>query len=278
MSSFDTLEKSVQDSRPLEVYEITLGADVYRWTSSEEDVEVDGDTYTAVAISRTAIISDPNDRRSVLTITLPAEEAFAQRYIRQSPANKAEVVITRLQRDESPAFDTQAVIYRGRVAAVKFPDNGITAEIAVQTRDAAASRQAPRYLHAGMCGHVLYGPGCDVNPAAFTITGNCTAASGNTVTVTGLNAEADGYFTGGFCRPSANSDYRLILKHVGNVLTLLLPFAASPVGTNVDALAGCDHILTGDCAVKFDNVLKFGGFAFVPRLNPFSSNPWSAGV
>lgn len=275
MASFDTLEKSVQDSTPIEIYEVTIGSDVYRWTTSEDDVEVDGDTYTATAVSRGAIIADPSDRRAVLVATLPADNEFAMRYVAQAPAAKASVVISRLQRNESPTFDTVQVMYRGSVSNVRFPDNGITAELSLQTGSAMRGRNMPRYTFAGMCGHVLYGPGCDVNPTAFTISGTCSAASGNTITIPGLNAEADGFFDGGFVRTQSTAEPRLILKHVGNVLTLLLPFGTTAVGVAFDALAGCDHVLTSDCALVFDNVLKFGGWAFIPQLNPFSSNPWT---
>ena len=38
---------------------------------------------------------------------------------------------------------------------------------------------------------------------------------------------------------------------------------------DIDLFAGCAHDLT-TCDVKFDAVLDYGGFPFVPRKNPFN--------
>ena len=84
----------------------------------------------------------------------------------------------------------------------------------------------------------------------------------------GANGEADGFYDGGFVFFSSINDYRLILSHVGNDLTLLLPFPSDAAGETVRIFAGCDHTIA-TCKTKFDNVLNYGGFAFVPILNPF---------
>jgi uncharacterized phage protein (TIGR02218 family) len=281
MTSFDTLERSVQDSVPIEIYKVSIGTDVYTWTSCEDTITYDdggGDEdYEPVAVSRGNIVIDPNDRRNAMVVTVPGDNDFVTQYLNQAPAAKATVVITRLQRNESPAFDTAVCVYRGIVASVGFPDNGLTAQIALQTEEAANDRQIPRFTFMGSCNNILFDSRCGVNPATFTVSGTVSTYSLNTVTVPGLNAKPDGYFNGGFVKLGSGVDHRLILAHTGNVLTLLLPFSSDPTGVSVDAFAGCDHTLTGDCATKFDNVLNFGGFAFVPSLNPFQSNPWTSG-
>lgn len=278
MATFDTLESSVQDSRPLEVFEVTIGSQTFRWTSAEDDQVVSANTYSAIPIRRTNISVDPSNRRDTLTLTVPGDNAFAVQYLNQAPTQRAFVKVTRLQRDESPTFTTKLAIYRGFVQTVRFPNDGVTAEIVCQTFEAVGQQQTPKFMFLGMCNNILGDGNCGVDLSLFNVTGTATAVSGNTVTVTGLNAKPDGYFDGGYATPVANSDPRLILKHVGNVLTLLLPFATDVTGTSVQAFAGCNHVLSGDCETKFDNGLRFGGFAFSPKLNPFSTNPWSLGV
>lgn len=275
MASFDTLEKSVQDSAPIEVYDFVVGSTTYRWTSSEDEVVVGVNTYTPIAIARGGIVSDPSDRRQPLTVTVPGDNDLAVLFIAQAPAAKVTCTITRLQRNESPTFNTKAVIYKGVVASVAFADDGTTAEVNVQTYDGPNTASMPKFSFLGQCNNNLYDANCTVNPASFTVSGPATAMSGNTVTVTGLNAKPDGYFNGGIAIAASGTDKRLVLSHVGDVVTLLLPFAADPTGTTVDALAGCNHLVTGDCATKFDNVLNFAGFAWIPNLNPFATNPWA---
>ena len=70
-------------------------------------------------------------------------------------------------------------------------------------------------------------------------------------------------------------DARMVLTHVDDDLTMLLPFPFSAVGLDVDVFAGCDHTTT-DCDTKFfttefpsSNIPNYGGFPFVPLRNIF---------
>lgn len=270
MTSFDVYESSRESSRPLEVYRFALGSDAYLFTSAEDEIVLGGDTYIPAGLSRNEIVQGSEERRRVLQITAPSSNAFAQRYINIPPGQKAAVSIIRLQRDEVPTFNTQVLVYKGSVTGVTFPDSGMTAQINVQSIESASSRVIPRFTYMGMCNHVLYDSGCGVDPTSFTHIGNVSAVSGSTITLDG--AAASGLdFVGGYCRPTAQSDFRLILSQAGNVLTLLLPFETDVVGTNVQAFAGCDHLIEGDCALVFDNVIENGSFSFVPNKNIFST-------
>lgn len=271
MTAFNDFEVSREASRPIELYSFAQGTQTFTYTSAEDTITIGAVSYTPLAISRGKVVQSSENRKSTMVVTMPGTNAFASKYKNIVPAQKATLSIFRYQRDESPAFDTQILVWKGEVQSVRYPDNGTIAEVALRSLEAAASREIPRYTCGGMCGHVLYSPDCGVAQASFTVTGAATAATGNVVTVTGANAQADGFWTGGYAKPAGSSDFRVILAHTGNDLTLLLPFAEDPVGTNIQIFAGCDHTITGDCATKFDNVLEFGGFAFVPTRNPFQT-------
>jgi len=269
MTSFDVLESSVQGSRPIEVYSIALGSETFRYTSAEDAISLGADVYEPVPIARGSIAQGSDASRRELVITLPGDNEFARRYTLVVPGERATVSIIRLQRDESPTFATQVLVYKGRVQAVRFSDDGKTAEVALQSIESAKSQRIPRFTYMGMCNHVLYDQGCKVDPNLFSVTDAVSAVVGNVITVPAAAGFADGFFTGGFAKPAAQSDYRMVLSHVGASLTLLLPFAEDVVGQSVQVFAGCDRRLTGDCSNKFDNAIEFGGFAFVPKKNPF---------
>lgn len=269
MTSFATLEASREDSRPLEVYAITLGVLSYRFTSDPIDVVLGGLTYATAPIKRGALAIGQSERRRVLPIKMPYDNPFARLFMGTPPGAKARITITRLQRDEVPTFNTQRRIFDGTVLSVQFPD-AVTAELQTQSREAAVSKHLPRYSQMGMCNHTLYGPGCDVIPDAFRFTSTVTAVSGRTITVAGAGG-AGFNFTSGFVRLATSSpDFRLVLSQSGNDLTLLLPFKDSPLGAPVDCFAGCNHLATGDCGIVFDNIARNGGFPFVPPRNIFA--------
>jgi len=269
MSSFGTLEASREDSRPLEIYAITLGPLSYRFTSDPSDVTVAGLNYTATPIKRGAIVVGQAERRRVLSVKVPYDNPFARLFMGPPPGAKARLTITRLQRDEVPTFNTLRKVFDGAVLSVTFPD-AVTAELQAQTREAAVAKHLPRYSQMGQCNHTIYGTGCEVVADAFKFSSTVSAVSGRTITVAG--AGASGFnFTGGFVRlNAATQDFRMVLSQSGNILTLLLPFRDSPLGASIDCFAGCNHNVTGDCATVFDNVVRFGGFPFVPSRNIFA--------
>lgn len=273
MTSFDVFESSPESSRPIEVYRFSFGPLVTLYTSNPSDVTVGSDVYTSTAIKRGNIVSGQTERQRVLNIDLPITNEFAAKYIGVPPGSKATIEIIRLQRDEVPTYDTQVTIYEGSVKSVEFPSSGV-ARINLQTIEALVGRHLPQYSSMSMCNHTIYGPGCDVNPTAFTITGAVVTAVTDERTLTVTGAAASGLdFTGGFLKLATAADSRLILKQDGDDLTLMVPFKVADVVagvTAVDASAGCDHLLNGDCALVFDNVIQNGGFNWVPSINIFT--------
>lgn len=270
MSDFDTLESSLEESRPLELYTFTLGSEPFRFTSAEDDITIGVDTWVAEAIGRSATAQVANAERQDIIITCPSDNIIAAKYVNIVPGEQVSVEIFRLQRDETPVFSTQTLVFKGQIFDVRFPQDGHIAEIVLRSDEVALSRNIPRFTYMFSCNHILYSPGCGVDPDLFNVIGNTTDETGKTITVVGASLESDGFYNGGYCTSvSGDTDFRLIIKHVGNVLTLLLPFASPVLNTDVQVFAGCDHLIEGDCALKFDNVIEYGGSAFVPKKNPF---------
>lgn len=270
MTTFDLLESSVESSRPIELFKITLGSQIYRYTSSEDTITVAGQDYVPEAISRSAVEqgSDSSDR--TITISLPSDNSFASLYINIVPGERAEVDIYRYQRDEVPTLATQVLLFKGTVQSVKFPNDGSFADISVRSIETALNRTVPKFTYMSMCNHILYDANCGANPASFSHTGLVSVESGADITVVGLAASGHS-FAGGFVRPVGTVDFRVVLAQSGDILTLMLPFAEPVLGSDVVAFAGCNHLAEGHCSTVFDNVANFGGFPFVPTRNVFQS-------
>ena len=269
MASYDTLEKSTEQSRPIELYQFVIGSTEYRFTSAEDNITIGSSVYTADAIARSRIEQGSDANNRTLTITMPSLNAIAQRYISVPPGEKCTVNVFRYQRDE-PSLATQLLLFKGQVQSVRFPNDGHSAEFAIRSIETALNRNIPRFTFMGMCNHILYDNACGVDQGLFDHLGEALSIDGTTVEVQGLNASGID-FVGGYVRPAASGVFRMVLAQSGDFLTMLLPFAVDPTGSNVQAFAGCDHVLTGDCALVFDNVAEFGGFAFVPNRNIFQT-------
>lgn len=264
MADHDTLASSIEDSRPIELFEFNLGSTPFRFTSAEDEIPIGSDVYTPIAIARGQIEQGSDQSNRNLTVTMPATEAFAQKYRSIPPGEKASLNIFRYERDESPAFDTQVLMFKGNVQSVAYPNDGHSATFAIRSIESALNRNLPRFTFAGMCQLILYSAACGANASSFDHLGAASSISGDTITVAG--AGASGFdFVGGYLQPTSVTDFRLITAQSGDVLTLLLPFAEDPTGLTMQVFAGCDHLVAGDCALVFDQVANFGGYAFVPN-------------
>jgi hypothetical protein len=277
--SFSSFEVSVENSQPVELYRIELGTESFEYTTSEHSVTHATLTYLPEAIKRGKVGDGPEERGTIFEVEFPGDNDFVTRYVSVVPGQRALMTVRRLQRLDTPTPEA-IVIFIGYVRSVSFVDQGHRAKVAAAPISAATSRPVPRFTYQGLCNHVLYDSGCKVSSTNATwklSNGTVTTVDGNDVVVPEAAGFPDGWFTGGFLEAQGGQDARMVLNHVGDTLTILLPFPFSAVGQLVNVYAGCDHTIE-TCDTKFftpedtdSNVLNFGGFAFVPHRNIFSS-------
>jgi len=277
--TFASYETSTEGSRPIEIFTFVLGATSFYYTSAEDDVTVDTVTYEAIpGLSRGRLSDGAGIGKNSLVVEVPSSNKFARKYISVVPGQRARFTLKRVQRPDFPSPEV-VTLFTGYVGSVAFSEQGLKAKIDIAPIQAATSRPVPRFTYQGLCNHVLYDSGCGVNSSdpAYRILGSVSAVSGNTITVDGLDAYVDGYFNSGFVEYNNGEDARLVLSHVGTLLTLLLPFPFDINGSNVVVFAGCDHTIS-TCGSKFSttedatsNVINYGGFAFVPTKDIFTS-------
>ena len=268
MSTYNDLEISTERSRPIELYRFTLGAQIFRYTSAEDEITVGIETFLPESIARGNVEQGSDSSNRAMILTVPSANPFAVKYVNVVPGERASVDVLRYQRDEVPLFATVVLLFKAIVQAVRFPNDGHTAEIAIKSIESVLARNVPRFTYTGMCNNFLFDSRCGVNPAAFNYIGPVTAVAGNVVTVGGAGASGLD-LVGGYCRPVTMTDFRMVVAQAGDDLTLLLPFPVDITGINLQCFSGCDHLVDGDCALVFDNVSEFGGFAVVPNRNIF---------
>lgn len=267
--SYSSIEISSQSGSPVELYTFSIGTDVYRYTTGEEAVTLDSLDYSPVEVDRTTIIVSDEQSSDAITITIPASNSLVRRFINVVPGQTGTLTIQRYHRTDDT--DEVILIYAGIVRAVAFTLNGLMAEISVQPLTAGLSRTIPRMVFSGTCNHVLYDGGCKVSSTSYQYNGNVGVVSENTITVVDLShaTRPDGWATGGFVSGPSGVDFRLIIDHTGSTLTLPVPFPSTVgAGSAVQVFAGCGHDIEV-CKDKFDNVVNFGGFHWVPRENVF---------
>lgn len=268
--TFAAQETSRESGQVLELYTFIFGLSIFRFTSFQSDIVWQGLTYLSTQISRSSTGASIEDVAGQVTITVPIDNPVPQLFIANVPGKVGSVQIFRAHAND-PAEEI-VVLFDGFVANVSL-DGELEAKVLCNPQTKIFDRSAPRIQFMSLCGHILYDARCKVNIALFTFTGLVSAVASNVITVNGAGGVgAADHFTGGFCRFPAGStdDARLILTQSGDDLTLLLPFGATVLGSDIDLFAGCDRSLA-TCDSKFAAVPNYGGFPFVPRKNPFGT-------
>jgi uncharacterized phage protein (TIGR02218 family) len=266
-------ETSQQGGRPVEVYRFTAGAASYFYTSSESQEPLGAQIYTPIALKRSSNAEGPEERdRSNFSVVLPTSDPVAQIYAGQLPGVRVRLTVSRFHRDDTPTPEV-VTVFDGYVQGASFENGLKECRLTARALMASMGREMPARTCQGRCNHVLYDPlTCrvdDTDPAFRASLRSVTSQVGNLLTVAGLGSYAAGWFTGGYVEAVGVSDYRMVLDDDGaGGLTLMAPFATEPSLVNV--FAGCAHNIA-ICKSKFDNVINYGGFAFVPVKNPFES-------
>jgi hypothetical protein len=269
--TYASFETSQESGSPVEVYRFTLGAQSFFYTSAEVDQTIAAVDYEAISIERSKLEEGPDKRGSTLTITVPTPNEVAQLFVLQIPGLRVRIEIDRFHRLDTPTPEVIR-IFDGFVVSASYVQNMKAAKLSCRPAISVLGRIVPRLTYQNQCNHVLYDDGCKVDDTDVQFRASnqlVTGVLGNVLTIANLGLSyVDGWFNGGYVEVLGGSDYRLVLDHVGDDLTLFAPFTITP--TNVNVFAGCDHTIP-TCKTKFDNVLNYGGFAFVPTKNPFQT-------
>ena len=272
--TFAAEEISIEDGRPIELYEFTAGSSTFFYTSAPTTRTIAASTYTAKVIQRTNIVDGTEKRNNDFQIVLPTTDPVAQLFVGILTGVRVFLTVKRLHLGDATV--EVLAIYNGVASGAAFTKLGKECTITFRSTISSAGRTFPRRTCQAQCNHVLYDDAtCRVDNTLSDFRTSATtvsSVSNNDMTVASLNASfIDGWATGGFVEDFTNGDFRMITAHTGLVLTLMMPFASTPSTVNV--FAGCDHTLSGTngCGPKFDNVAFYGGFPFVPLSNPFES-------
>ena len=276
MSNYAQYEKSTCNGQPQELYKFSqTGAD-WLYTSGNSAYTHNNLVYNPETISRGEIDQKNDATASSVDITVPRTNPIAAKFIAYNPSSAVWVTIYRLHTtDFQVTYDwfggrhewppEVKTIFIGRVVSVTF--NGSTAVMKCSPLQGILSRNIPKILYQSVCNRVVYSSRCGVDQGKFTVSGIITAISGNTISSPAFANKPDGWFNHGVVIKGADV-CRMIIKHVGQQLTLLGPIDSLAIGDYVQATAGCDRLET-TCANKFNNRNNFLGWTNMPNKNPF---------
>lgn len=264
---YETSELSEYNARPFFLYKFVRGTTINTFTSNNNLISYDGEDYLPSPVSHRGINQTGQVERVNLDIVFPKSDAFARAQFSPDYNN---VTFLTIFRGHSDFPDDIQVMWKGRITAYKVGGSSIV--LTCENIQTTVRRNGLREAYQRTCRHSLYGPGCRLNLDDWLTAFTVGTVTDNTFTVTAMTEE-DNYYTGGILKFGENLGF--ITNHTGTTLTLLNVMPDLVDGSAVSLAPGC-NLTRSTCETKFDNVLNFGGFPYIPSRNPF--NGFAAGA
>lgn len=262
---FSSLEKSVSDSEPRELYLFTERTTGQEWRYHSGQVE-DGNItfgakiYTPAGIKRSKISNDSEEYKSKLDIDIYKNVQLVQELIQHINEYIVDITVYRLQSD-----DSSAIMWTGTVSA--FESNQKASRFRCDPLPSSLNRSALFRTYSVSCPYFLYDDNtCRVSKPAFKVSGTVSSVSGLSIVSSSFATQPDGWFVGGTFETTLGQ--MMITSHTGNTITIQNSIRGLTAGYVFDAFAGCGHT-TDDCKNKFSNLANYGGQPYIPDLNPF---------
>lgn len=267
--TYSAIDASVQDGRPEIRLLFVQGLTEFRYTSRPDIVNDGTNTWMPSAVTTTEVSQSGDMAKDPVTLKLPRTSPIAQTFIGGAPDEITLVTIFRSHIGD----DVPQTYWKGRVSGSSISGDEVT--LTCENIFTSLRRSGLRARYQKGCRHALYSPNCSMALADFASAATVSAVAGNTVTFTlDTDTFADGYFNGGIMQ--AVDGMRYISSHVGGTLTLMqasrpLALLVADGPQAVTLHPGCAHTIA-DCRDKFNNLVNFGGFPWIPSKNPFSNS------
>jgi uncharacterized phage protein (TIGR02218 family) len=274
MSDYEDRESSPTGSAPVEAYKFIGSFRNYLYTSANKVIRLPTglngkvESYTPIAVNRSRVkAGTQEDDNLSLDLGLPFDIDVVRDYAYAQTPPKLQLEVYRKQQD-SVSQDGYALFWKGLVRG--FSVTGRSASVSVPSIFSLALQgEIPNVFYQAPCNKVLYDARCKVPRAAHTITRTIQGVSGTTVLLTAAAGGAASLYAAGEIVSERNGERRMVLDNAGDQIDIGYAFVDLKAGDTVQISKGCDHSLGPACKDKFDNVINFGGFNYIPLDNPF---------
>lgn len=185
--------------------------------------------------------------------------------VRSGALDDAELVIERAFLADWGAAPQTLEWFRGAVQESDGDD--LRVSLTVESDSAQFGQMLPRDLYGAGCVWDLFGPGCSVSKVAHRV--DAAVAGGDRARVLTSLRQPDNWFARGYLvfTSGANTGVRRSIRAYGaaqGLIELSTPLVFDPrPGDTFMAFPGCDKTRP-TCSGKFNNVVHFKGFPYVP--------------
>lgn len=267
----ETFEHSIQDGRPVWLFEFGLGSQRWRYATGDRNRTWQGNIWQHRQISFDRMRESDTPRSDTLTVAAPADLPLVRLFQAIPPTEEISLDIRSLHVDDGT--ETARLQWGGSIVDVKHGKPG-QCEIACQSIEASTERAGLRICYERGCPYALFDLFCGVNREDYRVPATIIGITGDSIEAAAVGEFGATWFTGGFIEWPANGiiQRRFVEAHSGTSLRLQAGTHGLAEGMAIDAFPGCARTAEV-CADKFDNILSYGGFWMLPGKSPFDGHP-----
>ncbi len=268
MPGFEEYETSVAQSAPVEGYKFVGSFQTYRYTSSDKEQIINGETYTPIPVTRSNVKAGTHEEQTLaLDLQIPFDTDVVMDYAYAQTPPRLMLEVYRLQQDDETGT-AWSLFWQGKVRGFSVSDRLAKVQ-APSIFSLALQNEAPSVHYQTPCNVPLYSSLCGVNRAAHRFDAVVLAVQPTSITLADEPTTADDLKAGEIVN-LRNGERRLILSNSGQTVNIGYPFVDIVPGDDCEVVRGCDHKgRAGDCKQKFDNYINFKGYEDIPPDNPF---------
>lgn len=266
--AFNTFATSDDNAVLVELYHFIVGTTEYRYASTEDayivsgqaDTQLNG-TYLGSAgepIEASAPVHSRDLNQSQMTARIARDHPIAQLFYGAPPTQVSKLYIYRTHLGDADVKRFWAGDFVGCDLAGQ--------KLTLEPKLSRMRRSSLRWRFQGPCNLIFGSPRCGVDLESLKATGTLDAIDGVVLTSTTFGLQADGYYDLGKLRLDSG-ELRYITKHVGDDVTVRMPFTNATVGDGFDVFPGCNH--GSDCADRWDNKPNQMAWFTTPQKNLF---------
>ena len=267
--SYQAHESAEYTGQPVELYFFSHSATEWRYTSASHEVAPPvsspmstAGTYLPVSIKRNALAQSSEAGRSTLMLDVPRDLDLLAHFRGVPLPGSVSLTVARYQQRDD-GYES-VILWTGRVLGVSWSAD--SARLECEPASVSLARNGLRQLYARTCTHVLYDSLCKATAtpvvnAVFGFAGNTLALSPGSM--------LPGEFAGGWVETPAGERKTMIMANTDTNITLLT-LSLFTEGEVLHLYRGCDKTMA-TCEARFNNLLNYGGFPFIPNKNPFNA-------
>jgi uncharacterized phage protein (TIGR02218 family) len=252
-----------------DLYTFTLNnGTIYRFTNYDIDIIWNGVSFTKNGLSfqRNGTKITTGVEVDTLDITVYQKDTSFEgigilRVVANGGLDGSDFKLERLFFDDPLTPIGSIWMFSGRVSQCEA--TRYEAKITVNSDLELLNVQMPRNLFQAPCIHTPYDTGCGIPKTG--VAGTIISVNGTTFGVSIYNA--DSYYDEGMIEFTSGSNTgakRTIKNQVSNLVTVTLGLSSTVnIGDTIKLYAGCDRT-QATCQNKFNNLLNFRGFPYVP--------------